>query len=342
MIYNSTTKICVVTVTYGSRGHLLTQVIDALSKSTVRVDSVVIVDNGSNGSFENILSLGVCKIDIIKNEINMGSAAGFKHGLHKASESGCDLVWLLDDDNIPEPCALEKILEKREMLGNNKMHVFASQRLGREKYVKAANTNFNLEVKKNAFLGFSVTDLPSRLLRKFLVNSKFAPEHLNKIGVKQIGYGIYGGLLLHHHWLEKKLYPDERLYLYMDDTEYTTRLIRNGAHIYLVPDSKIKDIDISWSQKSLKQRTPILDMNVDIKKLYYTIRNSCFLSKERFVDNRVLFLINMVIFMALMFIKGILSGISFPLMINRYKLIFHAVSDGIKNRLGYKEYIVAD
>lgn len=327
-------KICVVTVTYGDRGHLLAKMLDAIASSTVIVDRVVIVDNGSNSANENFFSSFGFKIDVVKLGRNTGSAMGFKVGLKRAAETDCDLIWLLDDDNVPEPSALEKILTEREILGNNETHVFAAQRIDREKYVRAATTEFKIEVKKNAFLGFTLTDLPIRLWRKFSVNTKFESSNKNLVGVKKIGYAIYGGLLFHISWLAKGMYPDEKFYLYMDDTEYTTRLVQHGAQIYLVPDSKIKDSDISWFQISSNKIPPILDMDVDIQKLYYTTRNSCFLSKVRFVDNWSLFYINIVSFLFLLFIRGIWAGNSFNSIIKRFKIVSHAVYDGIRSRLG--------
>jgi len=334
-------KICAVTVTYGDRGHFLKQVIYALYESTVKVDRIVIVDNGSNISFEDILSMDVFNIDIVKSGKNIGSAAGFKLGLQKAAESGCDLVWLLDDDNVPESCALEKILEKRKILGNNELHVFAAQRIDRAKYLSAATTNFTLEIKKNAFLGFTLTNLPRILWRRLSMNFKRESSLVktNIVVLKKIFYGIYGGLLLHRIWLQKGLYPNENFYLYVDDTEYTTRLVQNGAEIYLVPESIIKDVDISWAQKSSGNLHPMLDMDVDTRRLYYTIRNSCYLSKARFVDNRFIFYTNIVLFIPLMFIRGIIHGNSFISMLKRFNLVLHAVLDGVQSRLGYKEII---
>jgi GT2 family glycosyltransferase len=339
MSCESNVKICVVTVTYGNRGHLLEKMLHALDTSTVNVDRVVIVDNGSISSFESFFSRDSYKIEIVKLGRNTGSAAGFKSGLQRAAVTDCELIWLLDDDNVPESRALEMILEQRGILGNNEMHVFAAQRIDREKYVRAATTDFILEVKNNAFLGFTLSDLLRRAWKKFAVNSQLESTSINATRVKKISYGIYGGLLFHNSWLSKAIYPDDDFYLYMDDTEYTTRLVQNGAQIYLVPESRIRDIDISWSQKSRKNLPPILDMDVDIQKLYYTIRNSCYLSKDRFVDNWGIFYINVVSFLLLIFIKGILAGNSFFSMTERFKLVVHAISDGIRGRLGYRESI---
>ena len=41
---------------------------------------------------------------------NRGGAGGFHDGLAWAIERGADLVWLMDDDGLPEPDCLERLL----------------------------------------------------------------------------------------------------------------------------------------------------------------------------------------------------------------------------------------
>jgi rhamnopyranosyl-N-acetylglucosaminyl-diphospho-decaprenol beta-1,3/1,4-galactofuranosyltransferase len=44
-------------------------------------------------------------------EENTGGAGGFHDGLELAVERGADLVWLMDDDGLPEPDCLARLLE---------------------------------------------------------------------------------------------------------------------------------------------------------------------------------------------------------------------------------------
>ena len=44
---------------------------------------------------------------------NRGGAGGFHEGLRLAVERGADLVWLMDDDGLPEPDCLEALLDAR-------------------------------------------------------------------------------------------------------------------------------------------------------------------------------------------------------------------------------------
>jgi GT2 family glycosyltransferase len=326
--------LCVVTVTYGDRAHLLRAVLSALESATVKVDHVVIVNNGSQNLLDQVASTGSFSIEIINLAENTGSASGFKTGLKRAAISGCDLIWLLDDDNVPEASALERILAARKSLKNDNTIAFAALRLDREKYVRAATTNFMLKVKRNAFLGFTLFDLDALGRRRFTEkHARNAPQH-HRPDLKKLGYGIYGGLLFHSSLLEKAGFPDERFFLYMDDTEYTTRLVQCGAQIYLVPESRIRDIDVSWFQRSRANNPLLLGPEENIQRIYYTVRNSCFLSKQRFVDNRLIFSLNIISYFCLLFIKGILAGMPIAPTAKRLKLIARATLDGLDGRLG--------
>jgi rhamnopyranosyl-N-acetylglucosaminyl-diphospho-decaprenol beta-1,3/1,4-galactofuranosyltransferase len=46
-------------------------------------------------------------------ERNLGGAGGFHHGLAWALERGADLVWLMDDDGVPDPGCLATLLAHR-------------------------------------------------------------------------------------------------------------------------------------------------------------------------------------------------------------------------------------
>ena len=46
---------------------------------------------------------------------NTGGAGGFNHGLAWAMDHGADLVWLMDDDGLPEPDCLGTLLEREDL-----------------------------------------------------------------------------------------------------------------------------------------------------------------------------------------------------------------------------------
>ncbi|WP_238694279.1 glycosyltransferase [Nocardioides daphniae] len=78
------------------------------------VAEVVVVDNASSdGTGEWLRSLegtpGTPVVTRLLDE-NRGGAGGFREGLDVAVERGADLVWLMDDDGLPDPDCLELLL----------------------------------------------------------------------------------------------------------------------------------------------------------------------------------------------------------------------------------------
>lgn len=105
-------KINCVVVTY-NRLALLKECVQALKAQTLPPTELWIIDNCStDGTKEWLDSLkGDSKLHVVHTERNIGGAGGFALGTKLAVEAGCDFVWLMDDDTMPQPDAL-KLLAK--------------------------------------------------------------------------------------------------------------------------------------------------------------------------------------------------------------------------------------
>jgi GT2 family glycosyltransferase len=86
----------------------------AVLAQTREVDQLVLFDNGStDGTREFLEDRGIlphANVTFLRVEQNRGPAAGFSALFEHAYRSGCDWVWVMDDDVIPEPNALEELL----------------------------------------------------------------------------------------------------------------------------------------------------------------------------------------------------------------------------------------
>src|SRR6185436_16327542 len=75
------------------------------------LDDVLVVDNAStDGTGEWLAGLGDRRVHARTLVTNTGGAGGFHDGLGWAVDLGADLVWLMDDDGMPEPGCLETLL----------------------------------------------------------------------------------------------------------------------------------------------------------------------------------------------------------------------------------------
>lgn len=102
---------CVV-VTY-NRINLLRENIAALNAQTTLPDKIIIVNNHSTDSTAQYLDTLIDndRYVIINLPENIGGSGGFCVGIEKALQLGCDNVWIMDDDTIPQPTALQQLTE---------------------------------------------------------------------------------------------------------------------------------------------------------------------------------------------------------------------------------------
>ena len=100
-------NIAAVVVTY-NRLELLRQCVEALRTQTSSCD-ILIVDNASTDGTDQWLA-SQPDLHYRNTGSNLGGAGGFNFGMRWAVEAGYDYVWVMDDDTLPQPDALEKLL----------------------------------------------------------------------------------------------------------------------------------------------------------------------------------------------------------------------------------------
>ena len=108
--------VAAIVVTY-NRLELLQQCVGALRNQSAVCD-ILIVDNASTDGTAQWLA---SQSDLYYRNTgsNLGGAGGFNYGMRWAVEAGYDYVWLMDDDTLPQPDALEKLLEADKVLEGN-------------------------------------------------------------------------------------------------------------------------------------------------------------------------------------------------------------------------------
>ncbi|HEY7280039.1 MAG TPA: glycosyltransferase [Actinomycetota bacterium] len=98
-------RVVAVVVTY-RRTDLLRSSVDAVLAQTRPPDLVLVVDNDHLATEV----VGDRPVEVLETGGNLGPAGGYERGFAEALDRGADKVWTIDDDVVPEPDCLERLL----------------------------------------------------------------------------------------------------------------------------------------------------------------------------------------------------------------------------------------
>lgn len=326
-------NVCVLTVTYGKRWSFLKQILDR-ALSFEHVVDIIVVDNASEYDIKGkINQLGTTSISLLQLGENIGSAGGYKAGIrHFIAHSSADFVWLLDDDNLPREDALDNLIKAWPTISlpENKKALFSlrADRQHHHQIAKGANP-YQYYLVANNFMGFHVFRIISNRYRKLKEKTK---QLSTAILPAKLPYVPYGGLFMHRSLIQSIGYPDERMFVYVDDSEYTYRITDGGGEIWLIPDSRIDDVDPSQgiAYKQRLWRSAVLDLwNF---RTFYQVRNRLYFYSRHAVTNKLVFKLNKWLYMKGHYLISILTGKQ-----QAYQEFKIAVADGLAGRLGKKE-----
>lgn len=113
-------RIAAVVVTY-NRKRMLLRCLDCLLGQKEAHCDILVVDNAStDGTAEALSSYRKNRrIYYCNTGRNLGGAGGFSFGMREAVQRGYEGIWAMDDDALPEPDALSKLLDADAKLAGN-------------------------------------------------------------------------------------------------------------------------------------------------------------------------------------------------------------------------------
>lgn len=111
-------RVAAVVVTY-NRLPMLQKCIAKLEAQTEPCDILVVNNASTDGTTEWLAGREKdnTRLHARDTGANLGGAGGFNFGMRWAVEAGYEYLWVMDDDCLPEPDALEKLLEADALLG---------------------------------------------------------------------------------------------------------------------------------------------------------------------------------------------------------------------------------
>jgi len=319
-----------VTVTYGDRSHYIKAMVERLS--LIGVGKLVVVDNGSKERSASALKeLAIHQIGInivlLRHDANLGSAEGFHVGLAYAKDKlKEDFIWLLDDDNLPQPDALKALFQAYRKLSIDQ-ELVCLQSI-RKPGMQSVHTVTLLQPRNN-FLGFHFPLIMSKVAERIdLKTKKQSPKEEIPIKIDAVPYG---GFFFPRKCFNVIGLPDPSYTLYMDDFEYTNRVVTKGGSIWLIPTSIVDDVEQSHHVQTAKK--PLLyHSTLDTAqefKVYYTVRNMIYFYEKHYGANAIIYYINQFILMTFLQVSALLRGKQ-----SRLKLVKQAIKDGKEGKMG--------
>lgn len=275
---NILNNVCVVTVTYGDRFERLTRatVAKALEAGAWHV---VIVDNGSSHRTQELMQSvydSEPNVTLVLLSENTGSAPGFSAGIQAALAQSPAYVWLLDDDNWVEPGSLHRLLTTRDAAASS----FEDELTSVCGFRDLDNAHQRLATGLPVALAF-----PPAGSFMFFDLLTFFKRHVYKSGNPSPAFTCipeapYGGFLFPAGLIQEIGLPPEELYLYADDTVWTSRSVSLGHRIVLDRATEIHDADGKWARESGPGPIGLLD-TTHMTKLYYSVRNRVIFERSR-------------------------------------------------------------
>jgi len=201
-------KVHAVVVTHNRR-QLLAASLGAILGQTRPPDRVHVIDNASDDGTSDMVTDQFPSTSLSVLTSNTGGAGGFAAGLAVALDDEADLVWLMDDDTVPAPDALAEMLDAYSAYGPGAPALMASRVLwtdGRDHPMNTPRVRPGVSVSERS-LAAAVGCVPVR-------SASFVSVLVDAAVVRAVGL------------------PQADFFLWNDDFEFTTRLLREGKGLY--------------------------------------------------------------------------------------------------------------
>jgi GT2 family glycosyltransferase len=205
-----------VVVTWNRR-ELLTEALAALGDQSHGLAQVVVVDNASTDGTDELLSSRP-DLDVVGLPTNTGGAGGFAVGIERALTHRPDLVWLLDDDTIPTPDAAAELVRVWEEYADP---------AGRPPVVLASKVVWT-----------DGRDHPMNTPRQKPGASRAEVASAARLGAIPVRSASFVSIMCDATAVRERGLPLADYFLWNDDFEYSTRLIRDRVGLY-VPSSVV-------------------------------------------------------------------------------------------------------
>lgn len=250
----SAQRVVAVVVTY-NREQLLAECLDALAAQERRPDAVVVIDNASTDDSGRVADQHPVGADVVHLRRNVGGAGGFAAGIARALvRHDADWVWVMDDDTIPRPGALQALLRALEL------------------------SPVRLSVLSSRAVWTDGRDHPMNKPRTRMGSTTQDKRDAARAGGRPIRTASYVSALLNAEDVRRLGLPYADYFIWSDDFEHTGRLLRHGRGIH-VPASVVEHRTARFGDA---QANPGSRFYFDVRnRIWALARTSSFTPKEK-------------------------------------------------------------
>ena len=242
-------QVTAVVVTYNRRDLLLESVAAVLAQDRA-ADAVIVVDNDSEDGTAAAVREKFPAVRLAEFKRNSGGAGGFAGGMALALAGGADLIWLMDDDTVPEPGALGALLAARDRA--------------------AASAGGPPALIASQVLWTDGREHPMNTPRRKPFAAKAERLAAAAVGCVPIRSASFVSILVDAAQARRRGLPRADYFLWNDDFEFTTRLLRGNTGL-LCPASVVVHKTKTFGSTDVDPGD----------RFFYEVRNKIWMFKDR-------------------------------------------------------------
>lgn len=232
-----------------NRRDLLLECLSALDRQTFRDFKCYVIDNASTDDTPQVVrQFERPWIELKRLEKNIGASGGFYEGVKCCYSAGHPWIWIMDDDTIADPTALEELIKAAGFLGHEHDPI--------------------------GFLSSDVrwTDGQRHVMNKTGVDPEFIEDtEALKAGFIRIKTGSFVSMLLSRNAVKSVGFPIWQFFIWLTDYEYSIRIISSGYSAFYVPQSRVvhkTEKNAGWAIENINERNMFKYQNAIRNRTY--------------------------------------------------------------------------